>query len=282
MSSRRGNFGFLRSFRCYYPSWGGILVLLLLLLAGALVGAAVQYAVGSWLGDYANLVTYVLMFIPPMLYAAGCSGRSEMLLEPRELDDASFLPLGAVLASLVAVVATVAAGFVSDALTLLLPPMPLWLENALKQLTQGKLLANFLCVCVAAPFFEEWLCRGMVLRGLLCNKVRPGIAIPSSALFFALIHMNPWQALPAFLIGCLMGWVYYRTGSLKLTMGMHFVNNGLALFASRLPGMDSVSSWSEVMPSGVYIAVVVLSVVIVAASFFIFGRIKTVAKWSME
>ena len=264
MPSRRGNYGFLRSFRCYYPSWGGILVLLLLLLAGALVGAAVQYAAGNYLGDYGNLVTYVLMFIPPMMWAASRSGRSELLVDPCELDQASFLPPGAFAVVLTAVVATVAAGFVSDALTLLLPPMPVWLENALKELTQGNLFANFLCVCVAAPFFEEWLCRGMVLRGLLCNKVSPSLAIPVSALFFALIHMNPWQAIPAFLIGCLMGWVYYRTGSLKLTMGMHFVNNGLALFASRLPGMDSVSSWSEVMPSGVYAAVVALSVVLIA------------------
>ena len=130
-------------------------VLLLLLLAGALVGAAVQYAAGSWLGPYATLVTYVLMFVPPMLYAAGRSARNELLLEPCELDRPRFRPLGAGLAVLIAVVTTVAAGFIADAGTLLLPPMPAWLENALKEMTQGNLAANFLCVCIAAPFFEE-------------------------------------------------------------------------------------------------------------------------------
>lgn len=274
MNKRRGNYGFLRSFRCYYPSWGGLLALLLCLLLGALVAAALQYAVGSWLGEYATLVTYVLMFIPPLLFAASRSGRNELLLEPREIDHPSFRPLGAVMAVMIAVVVTVAAGFVSDALTLLLPPMPAWLENALKQMTQGNFLVNFLSVCVAAPFFEEWLCRGMVLRGLLCNKVKPVVAIPASALFFALIHFNPWQAIPAFLIGCIMGWVYYRTGSLKLTMLMHFVNNGLALVASRMPGMDSATSWAEVMPTGLYIAVVSLSTVTVLVGSRAFARIE--------
>lgn len=274
MPKRRGNFGLLRSFRCYYPSWGGMFSLLLLLLAGALVGAAVQYAAGSWLGPYATLVTYVLMFIPPMLFAAACSARRELLLEPCELDRPQFRPLGAGTAVLIAVTATVAAGFIADAGMLLLPPMPAWLERALKEMTQGKLLVNFLSVCIAAPFFEEWLCRGMVLRGLLRNKVGPAVAIPVSALFFALIHFNPWQALPAFLIGCLMGWVYWRTGSLKLTMLMHFANNGLSLAASRMPGMDSASSWADVMPTGLYIAVVAFSTLIVLAGFRAFGRIE--------
>ena len=48
---------------------------------------------------------------------------------------------------------TIAAAFVVEPLTALLPDMPLW--------------ATLLSVSVFAPLFEEWLCRGLVLRGLL-------------------------------------------------------------------------------------------------------------------
>ena len=72
-----------------------------------------------------------------------------------------------------------------------------------------------------------------MLRGLL-QKMKPGRAIVVSALLFAVIHANPWQAVPAFALGCLFGYVYYKTGSLWLTMLMHFANNALAVVAMQL------------------------------------------------
>lgn len=279
MPKPRGNFGLLRNFRYYYPSWGGLLMLLLTLLAGVVIAFAIQYYLAEWLGAYTMLVTYVALFIPTMCYASSRSGQYEMVLSGYKLSSCHFRPVGVLLSVSAALLATVAAGFVVDAMTLLLPPMPEWLQKALEQMVTGNFLVNFLCVCVAAPFFEEWLCRGMVLRGLLCNEVSPKIAIPVSALFFALIHMNPWQAVPAFVIGCLMGWVYYRTGSLYLTMGMHFINNLTALLASRLPGMDSASSWADVMPTGVYVPVVVLSATLIAACIWILSKIRLHNAW---
>ena len=278
-SRRRGNFGLLRNFRYYYPFWGGVVALLASLLAGALVGFAIQYYLSEWLGAYTTLVSYVALFVPAMCFASSRSGQYEMVLDGYKLSSSHFRPVGASTAIAAAVLATIAAGFVLDPLMLLLPPMPDWLQKALEELVKGNFLVNFLCVCVAAPFFEEWLCRGMVLRGLLCNDVNPRVAIPVSAFFFALIHLNPWQALPAFVIGCLMGWVYFRTGSLYLTMLMHFVNNGLALMASRIPGLENMTSWSEVMPTVVYVLVVVLAAVLLYGCIWILSKIRLRAHW---
>jgi membrane protease YdiL (CAAX protease family) len=87
---------------------------------------------------------------------------------------------------------------------------------------------TFLLAVIAAPLAEEWLCRGIILKGLLTNRVSPYKAIFWSALLFAIMHLNPWQAIPAFCIGFVMGWVYWRTRSLWLCIFMHAVNNGLA------------------------------------------------------
>ena len=118
--------------------------------------------------------------------------------------------------------------------------------------TEGNIIINFISVSIFAPLFEEWLCRGMVLRGLLSHKVKPLWAIVLSALFFAFIHLNPWQALPAFILGCLMGYVYYKTGSLKLTMLMHFTNNSFSLLLSNIDAFKEMENWSDVMSAESY------------------------------
>ena len=94
--------------------------------------------------------------------------------------------------------------------------------------------------------------------------MNPVLAIIISALFFAVIHLNPWQAIPAFIIGCLLGYVYYKTGSLKLTMLMHCVNNTFAVICSRLPGMEEAEGWMDVIPSPAYWILVAASVLLTA------------------
>ena len=57
-------------------------------------------------------------------------------------------------------------------------------------------------------------------------QVVPAIAL--SALLFALIHSNPVQMPHAFLVGLLLGWMYYRTDSIVPGVAYHWVNNTIA------------------------------------------------------
>ncbi len=136
----------------------------------------------------------------------------------------------------------------------------------------GPFWSTFLLAAIFAPIFEEWLCRGMVLRGLL-TKMKPGWAIVISALFFALIHMNPWQALNAFIIGVVMGYIYYKTGSLWLTMLIHFVNNGTSVVMTQFTSIDEDAYFIDLMSRGTYAVLVVISVLILVACFMAFKRI---------
>jgi membrane protease YdiL (CAAX protease family) len=185
------------------------------------------------------------------------------------LDNANVAPHGWLLCTLMVIAATLAAGILGDLSTSWLPPMPKWLEDALKGLTTGSFWVNFICVSIFAPFFEEWLCRGMVERGLLGRGVKPAWAIVLSALFFALIHLNPWQAIPAFLLGCLFGYVYYKTGSLKLTMLMHFTNNTFALVIGHIDSLQEAENWMDVLGPGYWycFAASVLLIVLVVLAF---------------
>ncbi|MBQ0127250.1 MAG: CPBP family intramembrane metalloprotease [Bacteroidales bacterium] len=269
---RRGSYNIIDNFTYYVPGWADILVLLVLLLVGTVLGSLLALPFSMIMGEdgieYSMLVSYPMMFIPPMIYASVKSRSNSYLHNGVRLDSGHFSPVGALSCALMAMALTLAGGYVVDLPTSLLPAMPEWLEKALGSMTQGKFLLNFICVSLFAPFFEEWLCRGMVLRGLLHRGVRPVWAIVFSAAFFAFIHMNPWQAIPAFAMGCAMGYVYYKTGSLKLTMLMHFTNNTLALALGNVEGLSAMDSYRQLFPAAIYwalfaacIAVIVLAVI---------------------
>ncbi len=87
--------------------------------------------------------------------------------------------------------------------------------------------APFLAVIVA-PLTEEFVCRYMVLGGLL-RTIRPKAAILLSAVLFSALHLNLWQVPSTLLVGLLIGWAYYRTRSLGLCMAMHSVHNGIVI-----------------------------------------------------
>ncbi|MBD7912527.1 CPBP family intramembrane glutamic endopeptidase [Clostridium cibarium] len=84
--------------------------------------------------------------------------------------------------------------------------------------------------CFYAPIVEEVVFRGIILGGLL-KKYSPKIALPISAFLFAFAHLNLQQGINAFLLGLFLGYVYYRTKSIFLTISGHFANNVLALIA---------------------------------------------------
>lgn len=87
---------------------------------------------------------------------------------------------------------------------------------------------GYFVVGLLAPFVEELVFRGAVLRALLQWKRNPWMGISVSALLFALVHMNPAQMPHAFLIGLLLGWMYYRTDSIVPGVVYHWVNNTVA------------------------------------------------------
>jgi hypothetical protein len=104
--------------------------------------------------------------------------------------------------------------------------------------------------------------------------MNPFGAILISAAFFAVLHMNPWQAIPAFVLGVLFGYVYYKTGSLKLTMLMHCVNNTMAVVLSRIPSLSEAETLMEVMSPWAYAGVYAACVVFVAAALVVLKGIR--------
>lgn len=87
---------------------------------------------------------------------------------------------------------------------------------------------GYVSIGLLAPLAEEMVFRGAILRALLRWTSRPWVAIAISAVFFAAAHMNPAQLPHAFLIGLLLGWMYYRTDSIVPGVVYHWINNSVA------------------------------------------------------
>lgn len=89
---------------------------------------------------------------------------------------------------------------------------------------------GYMAIGIFAPVVEEIVFRGAILRILLSLFSRSWhwVAIIFSALIFGAIHLNLAQGLHAFVIGLLLGWMYYRTSSVVPGILLHWINNTVA------------------------------------------------------
>ena len=209
------NFDLYANHSWYLPGVKGMFVLLGWFLLGNLLASLLVAVFGLFVPseivmEYSMLVVYPLSFIPAMMYAAQKSQRNSLFETGYKLSSSHFGPYKGWQIALITIVLTYSFMMASDYPNYLnfklttqngfMKQFYDMLMETLSRMTGGPFWSSFLLTAIFAPVFEEWLCRGMVLRGLL-TKMKPAWAIVISALFFALIHMNPWQALNAFGIG---------------------------------------------------------------------------------
>lgn len=272
----RGSYDLFSNYSHFLPGIGGIFGILGLFILGALLGnilvLGLQFISPEFAKEYGTIISYPVMFIPAMLYASSKSRFDENFVQGYRMDSNNFGRFSGLQIAVIVSIATLATAFMTDAVSSLMPPMPQWLEETMKQLLDAPLWITLISVSVFAPLFEEWLCRGVVLRGLLA-KNSPMTAITVSAAFFAIIHLNPWQAIPAFILGLLFGYVYYRTGSLKLTMLMHCANNTMAAIFSRIPAFEEAESFIEVMNPWTYAGIFICSAAFVVSAIIVISGI---------
>ena len=273
----RGSYDLFSTYNYFMPGFSDLVWLVILFFVGAFLGILISAGLALGISQdfamtYGLVIVYPVQFIPAMLYASAVSQRN-MGFEPEyPLDNNNFGGRSGLSMALIVSVMAISAAFVIEPVNMLLPEMSEATKMAMEQMLKGPVWIVLISVSVFAPFFEEWLCRGIILRGLL-KKMKPGWAIVISALVFGLIHMNLWQAIPAFIIGVVLGYVYYKTGSLKLTMLMHCVNNTLSVILSRIPGLEDVEFFAEIMSPWTYVPMIIAFAVALACGLLIIRSI---------
>jgi membrane protease YdiL (CAAX protease family) len=89
---------------------------------------------------------------------------------------------------------------------------------------------SFFILVLLAPLVEELLFRGFIYTKLR-NSRKASSSIIISAAIFAGFHLEPEIFLPLFILGCIIGYIYEKSGSLWVPILFHLINNGLAFAA---------------------------------------------------
>lgn len=171
-----------------------------------------------------TLIGSILAFVFMITYYLDCQKRVNRQLSNRQVP---FLALFG-LTFLIWISAQSMAAWLTD-IGIVVPPSP--------QPSADLWLYVFLAL-VIAPLVEELLFRGIIYSHL---RVQWGLgpAVIVSALLFALMHGNLFQAIPSFLSGLFFATVYERSQRLYFVSLIHAFMNLLSVFLSGL----EISVW---------------------------------------
>lgn len=87
----------------------------------------------------------------------------------------------------------------------------------------------FVSIVILAPIVEEFIFRGVFIN-VLSKKKSTVFALVVSSLFFGLLHLE--TMVPTAVIGFALALIYHITGSLRLVIAAHMVNNLIAFVIS--------------------------------------------------
>lgn len=138
----------------------------------------------------------------------------------------------------------------------------LFFDNPVKMINPFENKYLLIGSLIFAPFLEEIIFRGIILSGFI-STYSPRKAIIFSAILFGFIHLQPNQVVGAVLIGLFLGWIYYKTKSVGVTIILHAVANLTGLFAGWLHfkfGSNTISNISDIYGDySIYIILVSLA-----------------------
>jgi membrane protease YdiL (CAAX protease family) len=135
-------------------------------------------------------------------------------------------------------------------------------------------LVNVFMIALLPALCEEILFRG-VLGGLLRNWTgNTFFAVMLSALVFAAVHLQFYGFLPRFILGIVLGYLYFRSGSLWVPIMAHFTNNLLSVVIEFLYRKGITSFNADQFGMNQDLSWVLLSIVFTIAILYYSGKWK--------
>ena len=138
----------------------------------------------------------------------------------------------------------------------------------LDDLGLGQLILSMLLVVILVPIAEE-----ICFRGLSQNHFYKRFSFWAAnclqAGFFGLVHGVPIQVAYAFLIGLLIGWMYFKSGRLSIAIIAHMAFNSGGYILELIPNIND--TFESIGLQMLY--VFAPSLLVFAATFLLFARL---------
>ena len=103
------------------------------------------------------------------------------------------------------------------------------IQALLGQRTVKDLVINIICIAGLAAVGEELLFRGLLQRIFIKLFKSPWLGIIVAAFLFSAMHLQFYGFLPRFILGVLLGLMFWYSGSLWVPMLAHFVYDALLI-----------------------------------------------------
>lgn len=135
----------------------------------------------------------------------------------------------------------------------------------------GDLALNLLIVAVLPAFCEEFFFRGFLQRVLMKWIKDVHLCILIAAVVFSAFHFDAVNFLPRFLLGAMLGYLFYWTGSLWLPIIAHFLNNAqfvVGMFViNKLKGssdMGDIDASLSVSPLNLIVSLILIGLLLLS------------------
>ncbi|MCC3153707.1 CPBP family intramembrane metalloprotease [Hymenobacter sp. BT770] len=242
-----------------------VLMLLVLLVAGACVGYAVIFAwakVGFGLSvpEVGKVMTYpaafpqgwgLLMMAQGVLLFSACAGGALALasalgyswaeyFNPRRLGAGWWLVAAALLIVVILpFMSTLIAWNAAVHFPAVLHDFEVWArasEDRAQNITQfltrfstnGRFLAALLVIALVPAVSEELVFRGVIQKNLV-RWFSPHVGVWLGAAIFSAIHFQFFGFVPRFVLGLVLGYLYLWSGNILVSMAAHFTQNAFQL-----------------------------------------------------
>ena len=139
---------------------------------------------------------------------------------------------------------------------------------------QGSLFSSLMIVALLAAVSEELLFRSVIQKALIKLFKNAHVAIIVTALVFSAFHGDFFGFFPRFILGMMLGYMFWMSGSIFPSMLMHFVNNAtiVMLYYLNTRGFSDIDV--EHFGSTDNVAIIILSLITTVAIFITCYRLN--------
>ena len=134
--------------------------------------------------------------------------------------------------------------------------------------------ANIFLLALIPAIGEELTFRGILqhLFSKVTKNVYAGVIL--SAFLFALIHFQPFNFLPIFALGLMYGFIVMYTGSIWISMILHFANNALSIGFMHL---ERYYGWNMQSNLLIDVGILLISALVL---FILVKKNSQISKWN--
>ena len=142
-------------------------------------------------------------------------------------------------------------------------------------ISQGSLFSSMVIIALLAAVSEELLFRSVIQKALIKLFKNAHVAIIVTAVIFSAFHGDLFGFVPRIILGLMLGYMFWFSGSIIPSMLMHFVNNATIVMLYYLNTRGFIDIDVEKFGQTDNVILILSSLIATIAIFIICNRLRS-------